>query len=140
MKKLLLLFLTLFSTTAYCSEQVYVYCGALDGQSWYKPKVKYSYGDFLPSSGSTFDLYIAFGTWQTLEKGELQIPYFLINKAQYDQFTSICSDGYVPHPASDFWDTSWYLFAIKDEQERLKFMPGHFSIRLKPPVEISVRM
>ncbi|HFG2238697.1 TPA: hypothetical protein ACGF9M_003858, partial [Vibrio cholerae] len=74
MKKLLLLILTLFSTTAYCSEQVYVYCGALDGQSWYKPKVKYSYGDFMPSSGSTFDLYIAFGTWQTLEKGELKIP------------------------------------------------------------------
>ncbi|WP_393958928.1 hypothetical protein, partial [Vibrio cholerae] len=40
-------------------------------------KVKYSYGDFLPSSSPTFDLYIAFGTWQTLEKGELQIPYFL---------------------------------------------------------------
>ncbi|WP_393949927.1 hypothetical protein, partial [Vibrio cholerae] len=46
--------------------------------------------------------------------------------AQYDQFTSICSDGYVPHPASDFWDTSWYLFAIKDAQGRLRFMPGHF--------------
>ncbi|HGF7511438.1 TPA: hypothetical protein AB5A35_003412 [Vibrio cholerae] len=140
MKKLLLLFLTVFSTTTYCNEQVYVYCGALDGQSWYKPKVKYSYGDFLPSSSSTFDLYIAFGTWQTLEKGELQIPYFLINKAQYDQFTSICSDGYVPHPASDFWDTSWYLFAIKDAQGRLRFMPGHFSIRLKPPVELLDKM
>ncbi|TQP96955.1 hypothetical protein FLL78_18065 [Vibrio cholerae] len=136
MKKLLLLFLTLFATTAYCNEQVYVYCGALDGQSWYKPRVN----NYMPAASSTFDLYIAFGTWQTLETGEQQMPYFLINKAQYDQFTSICSDGYVPHPASDFWDTSWYLFAIKDAQGRLRFMPGHFSIRLKPPVELLDKM